>query len=251
MRTSNLTLIILSVALAIAASSCGGKSIRKQVKAEMSKSSDIEVVAPDRAKLVFENEFIKTVVIELKPGVNLPGHPGPDRLVYALTDCNLEFTDESGEKQTYNWRKGQAAWLAAGEHSAVNTSERTARFLVVNRITSGLPGLKEADSGMSLPEVAPNIAARVFDNHAMQIAEVKLPPKTASPVFEGVNSLLYSLNLSTLKQGQVTGPDSTAKVLYEQATIQPGTAKWRERGRQIVENPGDVEANFLVFSFKE
>ncbi len=217
----------------------------------MSQSDAIETIAPDRARLVFENEFVKAVSIELKPGVSLPAHPGQDRLIYALTDCNLEFASKNNEKQSHNWRKGQAAWMNAGEHSVANTGEKTARFLVVNRVTSGLPGLKEADSGTSLPDVAPAIASRVFDNPSVQITEVKLPPKSVSPTFEGFNSLVYSLNLSVLKQGQVTGPDSAATVSYEEATIQPGMAQWRERGRQIVENPGEVEANFLVFSFKQ
>jgi hypothetical protein len=247
MRTIKLLFPILATLLIVA---CGEKSIKNEVKARIANAQEIEDMAPDRAKLVFDNEFVKAIAVELAPGVSLPAYPARDRMFYALTDCSLGF-DSNGIMKPYSWKKGQAAWIAAGEQSITNNGEKPARFLIASRITSGLPGLREVPSDQTLSDVAPQIASSILDNEAIQITEVKIPPKKESPVFEGVNSLIYSLNLSELKHGKVTGPDSTAKVIFEEQTIMPGTAIWQERGRQVLSNPGEVEANFLVIAFME
>lgn len=219
----------------------------------MSTSQEIEVMAPDRASLVFSNEFVKVVAVELEPELNLPAYPATDRLIYALSDCKLTLSTDQAENQTHTWKKGQGSWISAGENSITNAGETTAKFLIVNRVTQGLPGLKESDSRHSLAETAPQLAETVFDNETIQITAVNLPAGVASPAYEGVNSLVYSLNLLSLKLGKVTGPgpDSTTHVAYEELTIKPGTAHWYDRGKQILANPGEVAANFLVFSFKQ
>lgn len=240
--------ILLTMMLLLLISACGKKNIRKQVLAEMNSSDAIEVSAPNHANLVFENEFIKAVSVELGPGELLPEHPGTDRLIYALTDCKLSLSGESGNS-SFDWTAGHATWMDAGVHEVKNTGTKPARYLVVNRVTSGLPGLRETKFTNDLLSVTPEFAEKIIENEVIQVAKVKLPAGTKTPVFMGMNSLLYSLNLATIKRGKVVAGNE--KALFEELSLSPGEAYWQDRGSQIFENPGEVDANYLIVSFKQ
>ncbi len=250
MRTSQLTTSTLFTALILLllVTACGKKSIRKQVLAEMNSSDAIEVSAPNHANLVFENEFIKAVSVELGPGELLPEHPGTDRLIYALTDCKLSLSGESGNS-SLNWAAGDATWMKAGTHQVQNAGDKPARYLIVNRVTSGLPGLREAKLDNDLLTATPEFSEKIIENAVVQVVKVKLPAGTKTPVFMGMNSLLYSLNLATIKRGKVVAGNE--KALFEELSLTPGEAHWQDRGNQIFENPGEVDANYLVVSFKQ
>lgn len=250
MRTSQLTpTILLTTMMALLLiTACGRKSIRNQVLAEMNSSDAIEVSAPNNANLVFENEFIKAVSVELGPGELLPEHPGADRLVYALTDCKLSLSGKSGNS-SLNWAAGDATWMSAGVHQVENAGDKPARYLIVNRVTSGLPGLRESKFTNDLLSTTPEFSERIIENEVIQVAKVRLPAGTKTPVFMGMNSLLYSLNLATLKRGKVV--EGNEKALFEELSLNPGEAYWQDRGNQIFENPGEVDANYLVVSFKQ
>ena len=93
-------------------------------------AADPVEVAPDIYTNLFENEKVRVLKLEVKPGEQIAEHSHPDHFVYAMTDGKLSITKE-GQTQEVEATKGQVLWLDAETHSTVNTGEAEFQGLVV------------------------------------------------------------------------------------------------------------------------
>lgn len=93
-------------------------------------TSNLAELAPEMAKVVFENEEGKVLEVSLDAGAKQPVHAAAGRVVYALTDAKLKFTagEESMEKEL---AAGEVHWHDGGDHQVENVSEGAVRYLVV------------------------------------------------------------------------------------------------------------------------
>jgi len=205
--------------------------------------SDIVGAAPDRASMVFENDFVRATRIRLAPGEELPEHSGDARAVYSLSDYRILWT-EAGESTEREWRAGQAHWHDAIEHAVQNIGQTEARFLVVARTDAALP-----DAGGLLPDqdAAGTVGAYgelIFENEHVRVVEVTLPPGAAQPTHHGLSRLVYSLSDYTIRY-------ESDRLDAAERTFAPGDAHWHDPDEHTTENVGESEARFVIFQFKE
>jgi quercetin dioxygenase-like cupin family protein len=81
-------------------------------------------------RVLFENDTVRLVEIALAPGEETPRHRGGHRLVYALGDYALRFTEGDAPPKDVSWKAGEAHWHGPAEHVAKNVGEGPARYLV-------------------------------------------------------------------------------------------------------------------------
>lgn len=92
-------------------------------------TSNVAELAPDKARVVFENEDAKVIEISLQPKDKLPAHKAASHVVYALTPAKLKFT-AGGKSVEEDWAEGSVHWHDGGEHQVENLSTEAVRFVV-------------------------------------------------------------------------------------------------------------------------
>lgn len=88
-------------------------------------------VAPDVAKVLFENDRIRVLEIRLKRRQKIAMHSHPANLVYALTPSRIKSTSPEGKSQNLKMKKGQANWSDGGSHSVENLDNSLTTSLVI------------------------------------------------------------------------------------------------------------------------
>lgn len=86
---------------------------------------------PSIYQMKFENERVRALVAEFKPGASISLHRHPDHLAYVLQGGTLHVTGADGKMQVFELKEGESVYLPAQAHSAMNPGKSTVRVLVV------------------------------------------------------------------------------------------------------------------------
>ena len=227
-------LFVLLLALFLVVS-CGTK------KAEV--VEDIVAAAPGMTKVVLENDYVRAIEFTVPAGEKLPLHKGAARVIYALSDYRILWTEgsESSEKE---WQKGQAHWHEAMVHALENIGETEAKFLVVARKEAPLSETGDYDVESDAAMVDAMHSQMVLDNDQVRVTEVQIPAGSAQPVHHGLNRLIYSLSDYTITY-------SSDKADDKESSFSAGEAHWHGADEHAVANSGETEAQFLIIQFKK
>jgi quercetin dioxygenase-like cupin family protein len=88
------------------------------------------VAANNVYKFVMENDQVRVLQVTFKPGDTAKMHHHPDHVVYALRGGKLKLTS-GGKTSEIGMEAGQALFLKAQDHEAVNTGKTTVDLIVV------------------------------------------------------------------------------------------------------------------------
>ncbi len=88
-------------------------------------------VASDVYKLVLENDRTRVFDVRFKPGQKAEMHGHPDHVVYVLSDYILNLTGSDGITQEVPLKAGQAFWMNAGPHAALNIGKTEGHAVVI------------------------------------------------------------------------------------------------------------------------
>lgn len=197
---------------------------------------------PQLSSVVFENEHVRAMLVTLQPGDELPEHSGTERVVFSLTDYRILFT-EDGESIERNWHAGQAHWHEARDHAVRNIGETEARFLVVARTDTALPGAGDVHTDHDAPPIEEGFET-VFENDRVRITQVALAPGMAQDEHHGLHRLIYSLSEYNVRY-------RSDRMDAVERSFSAGDVHWHEADIHAVENIGSMEARFVVFEFKQ
>ncbi len=78
------------------------------------------MVAPQAAKVEYEDAHVRVVRLKLAPGEKLPMHDRPNRVVIPLTDNDVTTTGADGKSHEVKAPAGVAAWSGPGKRSVEN-----------------------------------------------------------------------------------------------------------------------------------
>jgi quercetin dioxygenase-like cupin family protein len=99
--------------------------------------ADPTVVASEVYKLILENERVRVFEVRFRPGQKAEMHGHPDHVVYVLSDYTLNLMLPDGSSQVVPLKAGQAIFMGAGPHAAVNIGQTEGRALVVELKEAG------------------------------------------------------------------------------------------------------------------
>jgi hypothetical protein len=88
-------------------------------------------VAPKAAKLVFENDVVRVMVITMKKGERFGPHSYRRGITYNMDGSRIRAKEVDGETNTVRLRKGEASWTDDGESLGVENLGQTFRVLSV------------------------------------------------------------------------------------------------------------------------
>jgi len=231
-----LLLFLLSGAFFLLTLNCGSEKNVEVVE-------DIVQAVPEKAKLIFENDYVKAVLFDLKPGDKLPMHTGGPRIIYSLSDYKIKWS-EGGQESEKEWKMEEAHWHEAVNHAVENTGETDAKYLVVTRKGAALPAAEGYDLAKDASQLDMDHAGAVFENDHVRLIEVQLQMAEKQPIHHGLPRLIYALTPYTIKY--------TSDQMEEKETVlEAGTAHWHTADEHSVENIGETLAHYLIFEFKK
>jgi hypothetical protein len=93
--------------------------------------NDVNAVAPNFSKLLFENNDFKVTQVTLPQRKIIPTHAGVNRIIFSLSDYQIIYESDKSEKSKKQFKKGDAHWHEDCNHSVENIGETEAIFLVI------------------------------------------------------------------------------------------------------------------------
>jgi quercetin dioxygenase-like cupin family protein len=93
---------------------------------------DAAAESPETSELLAENDVFRVLRIDLAPGEAQPMHDGRPRVIYSLSDYEIEWREAGEATTTRNWSQGDIHWHLSGEHAARNTGDTAASWLIVS-----------------------------------------------------------------------------------------------------------------------
>jgi len=228
--------LAICVAILLINSGCGGSDVD-----ELGVIQDIVASAPDNAGLLFENEYVTVVEIELESGDRLPTWECGDHTVYSLSSYEMEVKSGS-ESAREKFNQGSAFWREAGTYSLKNVGRSDARYIIVTRKTAEFPDFKPLDPDGDIIAVAWDNSIVLLNNETLRVAEVILNPGQRLPGHSSVNRIVYSLTSyeMTCRFDQIERSD----IGFEE-----GDVNWYAAGPCSMVNNSDSPARFVVFEF--
>lgn len=94
--------------------------------------NDVNSVSPNFAQTVFDNDDFKITEVILPKGKSIPSHSGINRLLYSLSDYELNYESDNKGKINKQFKINDIHWHEACTHSLSNDGDSNANFLVVS-----------------------------------------------------------------------------------------------------------------------
>jgi hypothetical protein len=93
-------------------------------------AQDASQIDSEHASIVFENEHVRIIDVQIVANESQPGHNGINRLIYALTPYQIKYTSDKMDTTETNMNAGDAHWHTPDNHAVENTGETLAHYLI-------------------------------------------------------------------------------------------------------------------------
>ena len=94
-------------------------------------AEDAVKVAPDVYKVLFENDHVRLLEVNMEPGGKTEMHSHPGTLIHALSGGTVNFTAPSGDVTELEVSTGETIWMDATEHATDNVGGDTIHALLI------------------------------------------------------------------------------------------------------------------------
>jgi hypothetical protein len=94
---------------------------------------DVSSVAPEYAQTRYNDQGFKATLVSLPGGALIPAHSGVNRVIYSLSDYQVQYWTEQEDWSEKRFAEGDVHWHEACQHSLRNMDEAqtNAEFLIV------------------------------------------------------------------------------------------------------------------------
>jgi len=86
-------------------------------------------LAPDKYKVIFNNDKVRVLDVRLKPGEKSPMHSHPNYIVYPFNNSTVKFTSKDGKTAEVKSKAGQCMWRNAESHAVENIGKTDVHVL--------------------------------------------------------------------------------------------------------------------------
>lgn len=94
-------------------------------------------VAPNMYHLLFENDEVRVMKVDFKPGQKIEKHSHPDHYVVVEKPGTLRIWKEDGSSSDVELKKDQVVWIPAETHWAQNIGKTEISLIVNERKLKG------------------------------------------------------------------------------------------------------------------
>lgn len=114
-------------------------------------AQDALTVAPDVYKRVLENNRIRVLQVNMKPGAKVGLHKHPDHLLYMITDGTLVFKPDGRKPYEMTLNAGEALWLPGQTRASENDTQKDVRAVLIEFKAAEKPAAKAGGKKRARP----------------------------------------------------------------------------------------------------
>lgn len=92
---------------------------------------DIVVIAPQQHKVLFENDRIRMLKVEVTPGAKVAMHRNPENVNYILKAGTLRLIGADGTVQDVKLTEGQVIPAPVGSHAVENIGDTEVQTICI------------------------------------------------------------------------------------------------------------------------
>ncbi len=207
---------------------------------------DLVTLAPQAAKVEYEDARVRVVRLRIAPAATLPMHDRPARVVVPLTDNDITAARPDGTTSHVSAPAGKAAWSEPARRSITNLGVPLENIVVELKNTAG-PAAPLAHPPSPLP--AGYLDERFhhwqFENQYVRVYDVRIPPgETTTFHVHAFDTVFVQVS------GGVTSAQALGKAWGRMEKMEPGLAGFSADAKQPrthrVRNDGPSEYHVIV-----
>lgn len=151
----------------------GGFAVRGQ---------DLVTVAPDAAKVEYEDARLRVVRLRIAPNASLPMHDRPARVVVPLTGNDVRISRADGTSGSTRTDAHTVAWSEPARRSVTNLATSQLENIIVELKTAQAPAVAAARPPIPAPaDYLEDPRHRwLFENQYVRVYDVRIPPGEAT-----------------------------------------------------------------------
>jgi quercetin dioxygenase-like cupin family protein len=214
-------------------------------------SQDLVAVAPELAKVEYEDARVRVVRLHIPEHASLPTHDRPRRVVVSLTANHVLLTRLDGTESVTRTEAGAIAWSEPAVRSVLNLGGPIENIVVELKQTDD-PGKPVANPPAALPVgyLSEPRHRWVLENQYVRVYDVRIPPgKTTTfhrHAYDQVSVYVSGGLVSVQSDGQPWGQPETVEprgVSFSADAAKPITHR--------VRNDGKAEYHVVLVQFLE
>lgn len=138
---------------------------------------DLVTVAPQAAKVEYEDARVRVVRLKIAPHEALPMHDRPARVVIALTANDVRITAADGSMRTVQVPAGNIAWSGPGKRSVTNLDTPLENVIVeVKNVSDPAKPVAQPPSSSNPRALVEPYHCWLFENQYVRVYDVRIPP---------------------------------------------------------------------------
>ena len=206
-------------------------------------SQDTLQVNSSSVKLKFENERVRVLESELKPGTRENTHSHPRYVTYVLGAGTVQ-NHRDGKTSDYTYKMGEVLYRDPLTHWSENTGKTPTHVIMFELKDAVIPGEPYVVPPDKEPvKLSPQYYNVAVDNQYVRVLEYHLKPGQKEPLHSHPCGVVYYLTGARWRavsaDGKTTESETTA-----------GEILWRDPTSHAVENFGKTEARALAIELK-
>ena len=144
-------------------------------------SQDLLTVAPDAAKVEYEDVRVRVVRLRIAANASLPMHDRPARVVIPLTPNDVRISRADGTSSTTRTDADRVAWSEATRRAVTNLANFTLENIIVELKAAGAPARAAQPPVPAPPEYLADSRHRwLLENQYVRVYDVRIPPGEAT-----------------------------------------------------------------------
>jgi quercetin dioxygenase-like cupin family protein len=200
-------------------------------------------VSPQFHRVLFENDLVRVLEINVPPGAKLPIHFHPDYVSYALGSCRTRLLSPDGGIETVSIRTGEAVFRPSETHAGENVGRDDMHLLNIEFKAPRREGLAPTLPEPDLLKVAPQFCTVLLDNDRCRLLDIRFPSGQALGVHNTLDQVVYPLMDGTVR---VTYADGIPQVM----TLEKGKPFFVKASVVNVQNIGTSDVHVVKLDLK-
>jgi len=211
-------------------------------------AQDLVAIAPQAAKVEYEDARVRVVRLRIPEKGSLPMHDRPSRIVVPLTINDVTTTSPDGNSRSVRAEAGKPAWSGPAKRSVQNLDGPLENIVVeLKAVTAPAQPLAHPPEPLPAGYLDEGLHHWFFENQYVRVYDVRIPPGVTTAFHQHtLDSVLVFVSGGTVST-QFEGKEWT------KGTYEPGSVKFSADGKKPfthrVRNDGDAEYHVVVIQF--
>jgi quercetin dioxygenase-like cupin family protein len=204
-------------------------------------AQDVVQVAPDRVKVVFENDRVRVLRFTEPPHSKLAMHSHPAYVAVGFTNDDSRYTFPDGKTSEERTKAGEVTYSKPVTHASEELAGTTSETIMAELKDTGAG--TPANVTLDPVKLDPNHYKVVIDNDQVRVLRVHYGPHEKSVMHEHPASVAVYM---TDGHTRFTLADGTSQNVDGKAE----DASWADAGKHLPENVGDQPFEAVVIELK-